>query len=100
MSSPLYRGVLVTVRVAPLFYWQSFIIAPCTRTVAAVIVFVVTFQTMNRYTVLFTCQRGRAGNFRSVLAESPLAAQKLVEETTPTLGAVYEVRDYIGPAGN
>jgi hypothetical protein len=55
---------------------------------------------MNRYTVLFTCQRGRAGNFRSVLAESPLAAQKLVEETTPTLGAVYEVRDYIGPAGN
>ena len=56
--------------------------------------------TMNRYTVLFTCQRGRAGNFRSVLAESPLAAQKLVEETTPTLGAVYEVRDYIGPAGN
>ena len=55
---------------------------------------------MNRYTVLFTCQRGRRGNFRSVLARTPLEAQRLVEETTPTLGEVYDVRDYIGPAGN
>ena len=49
-----------------------------------------------RYTVCFTCQRGRRGNFRSVLASSPEAAQALVEATTPTLGEVYEVRPYIG----
>ena len=55
---------------------------------------------MNRYTVLFTCARGRAGNFRSVVAESADAARALVEATTPTLGEVYEVRDYIGPAAN
>lgn len=55
---------------------------------------------MRRYTVLFTCQRGRAGNFRSVMAESPAAAQALVEATTPTLGEVYDVRHCIGPASN
>ena len=55
---------------------------------------------MNYYSVLFTCARGRAGNFRTVRAESAEAAQAWVEANTPTLGEVYEVLGYIGPAAN
>lgn len=54
------------------------------------------FRPMNQYTVCFTCARGRAGNFRTVRARTPLEAQRLVVESTPTLGEVYEVRDFIG----
>ena len=55
---------------------------------------------MNFYTVLFTCQRGRNNNFRTVRARSAGEAQRLVEETTPTLAQVYKVLDYNGPAAN
>ena len=51
---------------------------------------------MNRYTVVFTCQRGRGNNFRSVYAETPAAARAEVMRTTPTLGEVVEVREFVG----
>ena len=50
---------------------------------------------LKMYTVLFTCQRGRRGNFRTVVAENQEAARIQVELTTPTLGEVYEVRPYV-----
>lgn len=50
---------------------------------------------LEMYTVLFTCQRGRRGNFRTVEAENADAARIKVELSTPTLGEVYEVRPYV-----
>ena len=50
---------------------------------------------LKMYTVLFTCQRGRRGNFRTVEAENAEAARIKVELSTPTLGEVYEVRPYV-----
>ena len=50
---------------------------------------------LKMYTVLFTCQRGRRGNFRTVEAESAEAARIQVELSTPTLAEVYEVRPYV-----
>ena len=55
---------------------------------------------MNLYTVVFTCQRGRANNYRTVRARHAGEAQRIVEETTPTLAQVSKVRDYNGPAAN